>query len=615
MSGRAPRKGNQRRRRLWLSTLATVVGLVALTGGAAWVEKSRDTDLADPTAGVSRAFRHEAPDEAPALAWRDRATELGLSTRAPSRPRTRTLPEDTAPGLAWGDVDGDGDFDLFAVSVPGPEGEPADRLWRNDGGRFLEATDAAGLSVPASPDVAEELSMGASFVDLDDDGDVDLYVTRLGPNRLWRNRGDGTFEEVAEELGLADPSWSVGAAWGDVDRDGRLDLYVANYVRWTPEIGSFSGGDPVWQEVPVTLNPNAFDPAPNRLYRQLADGIFEEVALPWGASDPSGRSLSATLVDLDGDDWLDLYVANDVSPNTLLLNRTAELGAGLFEDRSAATGTADPRGSMGIAVTDLATRDEEPDGLPDLFVTHWVAQENALYRAGTGPNGTLEYRDRVRRWRMAEISTEKVGWGCAWLDLDLDGRRDLVVANGSTLEEDAPPRLVAQPLLLLWNDGEQLHDLASEALAEVDRVSVGRGLALADWDLDGDADVALAVNRGGPRLLEADGERRGGWWAIRLRGPESRRRGARLEVISPGDSSTGRQVAWWASEASYASGHADEMLFGLGTSPSATLRVRSSGPADLTALHRSPATVRTWEALPANRRYLVPLDSRETEGS
>ncbi|MBZ0114808.1 MAG: CRTAC1 family protein [Thermoanaerobaculia bacterium] len=566
---RPPRRGNQRIRRLVAAIVATLAGTALLAAAGVWLDRLNDTDLADPSAGVTARFDHVQPAEAPKVEFHDVAADWGVDGVHGPGPRRRLLPEDTGSGACLADFDGDEDLDLFLPNFGvGPEGG-ANLYYRNDGGHFTEVAAAAGVDDP------QGFAMGATAVDFDADGDLDLYVTQDGPNRLFRNRGDGRFEDVAQRLGVAGDVWSVGAAWGDFDRDGRLDLYVANYVRFEAQLSDEGAAetvtDPDWQGVPFTLNPNAFDPVPNHLYRQLADGTFEEIAVLVGASDPAGRSLSVTTVDLDGDGWLDLYIANDVSPNVLLHNVGDPEGL-LFEDWSARTGTADPRGSMGISVADLGAPAEDggllpPDGLPDLFVSHWVAQENALYQAtrndSAGPSW-LEYRDRVRPLRLAEISTDRVGWGTALVDFDLDGRLDIVVANGSTLEEaddSGRPRLIAQRSFLFWNDGARFHDLASVAGTAIGQNHVARGLAVGDLDRDGDPDLVMTVNRGYPLVLRNDQQLAHHWLVVELGGLPARRHGAMVELLAADGT---RQIRWWGADVSFASQHAPELLFGLG---------------------------------------------------
>ena len=561
---RQPTRGNRRLRNLWRSVLATSIGLLLLLALGLWVDNARDTDLQDPSVGVTSALLDEVPEEPPAVHFTDVAQSAGIQWQHGRGPRNRHLPEDTGSGLAWGDYDGDGDLDLYFVSYSttsqeAPTDDDGNRLFRNDTGdepgdvRFVDVTQEAGVGD------AIGFGMGASFVDFDSDGDVDLYVTNRGPNRLFRNLGNATFEEVAESLGVADPSWSIAANWGDLDRDGRLDLYVTNYLDF--EIGGTadSSEDENWQSVPFTLNPNSFDPQPNRLFHQLPTGQFEEIAVLVGTSNPEGRSLGATLVDLDGDHWLDLYVANDVSPNALFHNLGEEMDGLLFDEWSARTGTADPRGSMGISVAVLDSKADQPwsQSLPDLFITHWIAQENALYRP-SGPS--LEYHDKVRQLRLGEISTDRVGWGCGFLDFDLDGRLDLVVANGSTLESGSPPKLEAQLPFLFWNAGDRFFDLAQSAGIATSTPHVARGLATGDYDLDGDVDIALSINRSQPLLLRNETERGAQKpLAVHLDRLPSLNRGARLEVSL----ATGLQTRLVGADSSFASGHSPIATFGI----------------------------------------------------
>ena len=564
-------KTSRRKRRAWLSVWYTAGGIAVLTALAWWVQVSRDTDLVDPTRNVTARAKSSTNVVLPPIRFRDVAAEMGISMRHGPGERSRKLPEDTGSGLAWGDYDGDGDPDLYLVNFPGPLHEEADpagsnRLFRNDGDHFTDVTAAAGVGDLAG------FGMGATFADYDGDGDLDLYVTNFGPNRLYRNQGDGTFQDVAEDAGVADPLWSTGAAWGDFDRDGDLDLYVCNYLRYDDggldlesAAADYGGG----LGVPFTLNPASFDPEPNRLYRNRGDGTFEEVAESYDVHNPRGRSLAATFCDLDGDGWLDLYVNNDVSTNKLYQNteRDSVNGAPLgFIDLSAITGTADPRGSMGLSVGEIGEMGGDADGLPDLFITHWVAQENAFYQSLLTPAGELEYRDKTRQFRLGEVSIDYVGWGTALVDFDLDGRLDLAVANGSTLERQDNPRLLtAEPLFLFWNDGQRFCDVAATAGAATSGRYWARGLAAADFDGDGDVDLAVAVNRGQPLLLRNETITDHHSLTVLLDGPAAACFGAQVTVVVQGR----RQVRWSGADASYLSMHGPEMIFGLGANASA----------------------------------------------
>ena len=559
------RKRSQRKRKTLLSILYTIAGVSVIAGFAWWLELHRDTDLTDPTEGITSTFKDtDVVAESP-MRFQNVADALGISLRHGPGPRGRTLPEDTGSGIAWGDYDGDGDWDLYVVNFPGPLHQPADstgynRLFRNEGNRFTDITNVAGVGDP------DGFGMGASFADYDDDGNLDLYVTNFGPNRLYRNRGDGTFEDVAAKAGVADTLWSTGVAWGDFDRDGHLDLYVCNYVDYDdlgagPELAMGSGTDSY--TIPFTLNPNSFDPQPNRLYRNRGDSTFEEIAEICGVDDPEGRSLGATACDLDGDGWLDLYVNNDVSTNRLYRNIGADIEHGpiFFADLSAITGTADPRGSMGLSVGEIGGMTGVPDGLPDLFITHWIAQENAFYQSVLTSGGDLEYRDKTRQFRLGETSLDMVGWGCALADFDLDGRPDIAVANGSTLEEREDPRyLKSEPVFLLWNDGKMFHDVASVAGEALSRKHWSRGLAVTDFDRDGDVDIAIAINRGKPLLLRNDTVTSNHSLVVTLSGRSSVCFGAKIEVHT----NELAQTRWWGADVTFMGMHAAEMVFGLG---------------------------------------------------
>ncbi len=568
-------RSSRRTRKALHAVVWTGIGTVLLAGLALWLAAWRNTDLADPTKGVTSVFKNTGGAAAPPIRFRDVAEQMGLVARHGPGERGRALPEDTGSGIAWGDYDGDGDWDLYVVSFPGPLGregggersdlEGSNRLYRNDGDRFTDVTTEARVGDPGG------FGMGATFVDYDGDGDADLYVTNFGPNRLFRNRGgrrsgDRTFDEVAAQAGIDDPLWSAGAAWGDYDRDGHLDLYVSNYVRYD---GAGAGGEPVMDStgayvIPFTLNPNSFDPEPNRLYRNRGDGTFEDVALLSGVQNGDGRSLSATFCDLDGDGWLDLYVNNDVSTNRLYRNMGGDFGVDdpvVFDDLSTMTGTADPRGSMGLSVAEIGGMSGEPDGLPDLFITHWIAQENAFYQSVVPPGGHLEYRDKTRHLRLGEISIDTVGWGSALVDFDLDGRIDIVVVNGSTLEQKDDPRyLIAEPIFLLWNDGEHFTDVAPSAGDALGQTYWARGLAAADFDGDGDVDLAVSVNRARPLLLRNETQTTHRSLTVRLRAPAAARLGARVTVTAGGRT----QYRWCGCDVTFLGMHAPDLIFGLG---------------------------------------------------
>lgn len=570
------RRLTPRQRKLWVAGAATIAGVAALATLVWGIDRARDTDRADARTNITARFAHSAAAGESPLRFTNVAAASGIVGRHGVPARHRALPEDNGSGLAWGDYDGDGDWDLYLVNHPGIRAHGVrstgtNRLYRNNGdGTFSDVTDAAGVGDPTG------FGMGATFVDYDDDGDVDLYVTNRGPNRLFQNQGNGTFIDVAVHAGVDDPLWGTGTAWGDFDRDGHIDFYLCNYVTYDsegfepPATPPGAGATAAPYEAPFTLNPNSYNAQPNRLYRNRGDGTFADVTACCDVANPDGRSLAATFVDLDGDGWLDLYVNNDVSPNRLYRNSGADFGPDepiVFVDLSALSGTADPRGSMGLSVAELGDLAGAADGLPDLFITHWVAQENALYLSQVGTAGKLEYRDKTRQFGLGEISLDRVGWGCAFADLDRDGHVDIAVANGSTLEQhDNPLLLKPEPLFLFLNTGSTFREVAPAAGADTSRTYTARGLAAADYDGDGDVDLALSCNQDVPVLLRNDTETMNRSLSLRLHGRAAVCFGAKIEVTT----GARREVRWWGADVSYLSMHAPEMIFGLGPAAHAT---------------------------------------------
>ena len=497
------------RRWLLLGGLPVVAVAVALvvadrTGHTPYV-------AGEETEGITRTLDRgaAAPGEDPVLRFTDVTAEAGVGFRHFPFRRTGQLAEDMGSGAAWGDYDGDGLDDLFLPNLAAPLGvsesemarsQATDRLYRNRGdGTFEDVTAAAGVG-------AAHRANGAAWADYDDDGHLDLFVTAWGDHLLWHNRGDGTFEDATEPAGLAvDHGFWNGETWSDIDRDGDLDVYVCGYVQYVEEspekLATRAGGN---QEFPFTLNPSSWPSHANRLFVNRGDGTFKESSGPAGVACERGKSLGAAWADLDADGWPDLYVANDVSDNALYLNQHD----GTFEDYSYAAVVADYRGAMGIAVADW-----DADLDLDLFVTHWIAQENALYSSqltdfeGDERASGLLFVDDADRVGLGQIALDLIGWGTAFVDFDNDGRLDLFVSNGSTFQNRRDTsQLVPMDPHLYWNRGadEGFYEVGAEAGIRPDPAGVGRGAAFSDWDRDGDVDI-VACQHGGPvRLLRND---------------------------------------------------------------------------------------------------------------
>jgi hypothetical protein len=457
------------------------------------------------------------------VAFRDVAEAVGLRFTHFHGRRSTQLPEDMGSGLAWGDYDGDDDPDLFLVNQSGPltltleevAASPAHaRLFRNDGGRFVDVTETAGLAVRGT-------GMGAAWGDYDGDGRLDLFVTRYGTNVLFRNEGGGRFRDVSAEAGVHRPEgfWT-GASWADYDRDGRLDLYVCGYVRYSYEPAKAGEASRQFKAVvPYTLNPSSY-PAERNLLLHNEGGRFADVAREAGVDNPTGRSLSASWADFDGDGWPDLYVANDVSDNAMFRN----LGDGRFRDVSHSAWVADYRGAMGLGIGDW-----DGDLDLDLFVTHWLAQENALYADESRsmkvtPDDPLRYVDQADLFGLGQVALDAIGWGTGFLDYDNDGRLDVYATNGSTFQEESDPaRLLPMRSFLFWNAGENGYFEVGRKTGEpFVTPMVGRGASFADFDGDGDLDLAVVVHGGALRLARNDGGNVGGWLRLVLRAAPGR---------------------------------------------------------------------------------------------
>ena len=404
----------------------------------------------------------------------------------------KLLPETLGAGCAFLDYDADGWPDILLVNGCDWPGHRRTRstlqLYRNNrDGTFTDVTVAAGLDV-------ELYGMGVAVGDYDNDGFPDIYVTAVGQNRLFRNTGRGTFVDVTETSGLGGrEAFSTSALWFDYDHDGLLDLFVCNYVRWSPEHDVFCGG-PDGSRIYCT--PEAYRGDTCWLFRNRGDGTFEDVTATSGIFDTSSKSLGVALIDANDDGWADLVVANDTQPNKLFLNlrngrfREAGLSAGVAfstEGRARAgmgidTGDFDNTGRAGIAITNF---DQEMIGL-------YRAQALGLYEDVAIPTG------------VGGASRSRLGFGCVFADMNLDGWLDLVVANGHIDETIRTRRAEvghAQPPLLLVNQRDgRFVDRAIEAGRAFATPRVGRGLAYADFDRDGDVDLLMTTN-GGPAVL------------------------------------------------------------------------------------------------------------------
>jgi tetratricopeptide (TPR) repeat protein len=536
------------------------------------------------------------PPGAPEPRFTDVTQAAGLASfRQFQGARTSQLPEDMGSGVAWGDFDNDGLDDLFVVSGGGSLDSPESQLapsvlYRNLGdGRFEKVQDFPELRIRG---------MGAAWGDYNNDGWLDLVVTGYDTIILFRN----DHGHLVRDKSFPSPKgfWT-GVSWGDYNRDGYLDLYVCGYVKYKPGKRNASASSTQFGlEVPFTLNPASYEPERNLLFRNNGNGTFTEVAKELGVANPEGRSLSALWHDFDGDGWLALYVANDISENKLFLNRH-----GTFVDAGRGAWVEEYRGSMGLAAADF-----DRDGDDDFFISHWIAQGFALYQSllseqkEPGSKPELHFTDVAANMGIGQPSMQAIGWGASFADFDSDGWPDLVVANGSTFEqkETSPPRLVPMPSFLFWNaHGDFFHDLApwNRSLSQP---HVSRGLAVADFNNDGAMDIAIVDQGEGVRLLRNDMPQ-GNWAEFRL---HSRVPGSEAP-LGFGDGATA--IAWVGevplrravTSASYLSQDSRRVHIGLGTATKI----------DRLEVRWLRGRTETWTNLAANHIWEITQGERE----
>jgi hypothetical protein len=513
----------------------------------------------------------------------DRAQELGLDfVHFNGMSGKFYQPEIMAPGVALFDYDNDGDLDVYLVQgrmlgtgtplIPPPAGAPLeDRLYRNDleirpdGTRVVHFTDVTGQSGIHT----RGYGMGVAAGDIDNDGWVDLYVTGFGRNQMFRNNGDGTFTDVSRSSGTDDPrSWGVSAAFVDIDRDGWLDLFVGNYLTYGLETHTpcFSASG-----APDYCRPSVYRAQPSRLYRNQGGGRFVDVTVAAGVGHPFGPALGVSTADFNGDGWIDLFVANDEQENQLWINQRN----GTFTNTALLAGVAlgpngERKANMGVDAGDF-----DNDGDDDLFVTELVQQGSSLYVN----DGTGVFEEQSLRLGVRGPTLPHTGFGTAWIDVDNDGRLDILAVNGDVNQNvqnpgrKGDPFPLGQPNQVLHNVGGRFEDVTDRAGQVFRLVEASRGAAFGDIDNDGDEDVIVANGAGRVRLLVNNIGSKNHWLGLRLvtglaspkpfGGGGRDGLGARVSV-----SRSSGPVLWRRARAdgSYASANDPRVLVGLGQS-------------------------------------------------
>jgi len=467
----------------------------------------------------------------------------------------RFLIETMGGGVAFLDFDTDGRQDIFFVNGgETPHGKSPvpvrNALYRNLGdGKFEEVAAKAGV------DRLDFYGMGIAVGDFDNDGHADLFITGFPSCALFHNNGNGTFAEVTDKAGVKNPArWAASAAWFDYDRDGYLDLVVTNYVR-------FSFDDRKKCEVNGMRSyceQLAYQGMPLTLYHNNRDGTFTDVSAQSGLEKLVGRGLGVVAIDVNDDGWTDLFIARDASPNLLLINQHD----GTFKDIAGEAEVAYNEHGVAKAGMGVDAGDANGDGLPDFVVTNFNDQYHSLFVGSK----SLPYQDRTVASHLAALTKSYVGWGVKFLDYDNDGNLDLMFINGhinQAIETTRADVSYRQPPLLLrgLSDGT-FQDMRNSAGQVFTSGYLGRGLAAADFDNDGDLDLAFTRLHGPPVLLRNDIGQQNSWIGFELQGTISNRDaiGAKIIVTSGGR----RRVRWTTGGSSYLSAHDKRVLVGLG---------------------------------------------------
>ncbi len=470
------------------------------------------------------------------------------------------VPEVMGAGGALFDYDSDGDLDVYLLQNhpldPARSASPGQthRLFRNElvprgSMAFTDVTAGSGLG-------GTSYGMGVATGDYDNDGDVDLYVTALGSNTLYRNDGNGTFADVTAAAGVDDPRWSTAATFVDYDRDGDLDLFVANYLDFSIAANK-QCFDPAGTR--DYCGPRSYRPVPGRLFRNEGSGRFADVSEPSGITRAFGPGLGVATGDYNGDGWLDLYVANDAMANQLWINQRD----GTFLDEGPLAGAAlnaagNPEGSMGIA-----SGDYDRDGDEDLFITNIIAETFALYTN----DGRAGFEDTRVSAGLARPTAAFTGFGTDWIDYDNDGWLDLFVANGAVniveAQRGQPVPFRMRNLLFRNLGAGTFAETSSQGGPAFERVQVGRAAAFGDLDNDGDTDIVVTNSNAQVQLLRNRVGAAASWLQVRLDNGLANRLGlgALVHVERAGAPPQIRRVR---TDGSYLTAQDPTLQFGLG---------------------------------------------------
>jgi hypothetical protein len=546
------------------------------------------------------------------VVFKDAAEETGLRFRHfIGATGSYFVPEIFGSGIAVLDYDGDGDLDLYILQgtildktkaledslfPPPAEHFPGSRLFRNElipSGKlsFLDVTDNAGVGGNGG------YAMGVAVGDYDNDGRPDMFVTNYGRDILFHNNGDSTFADVSKESLPQDESFGSSAAFGDYDRDGFLDLFVVRYNSFRVQASKHCTGYAGGREY---CGPGDYRPIPSKLYHNDGRGHFADVTSKAGTSKVYGNGLGVLWSDFNDDGWIDIFVANDKTPNQLWINRHN----GTFEDEALVAGVAYDELGKEHAGMGVTAGDFDGDGDEDIFIANIMGETHMLYQN----QGEGMFRDATSLFGLGSSTVPYTGFGTQWFDYDHDGRLDLFVANGEVRMIEAlrgKPFPYDQKSQLFHNEGKGLRDVSAEAGPAFEFSGVGRGAAFGDIDNDGDIDIAVSNANGPARLLLNQVGNLNHWVQVRLRGSTVNRDayGARVALLRKGRPPVWRRVA---ADGSYLSANDPRVHFGLGTDED----MRSAPPESLHVIWPGGAR-ESWNIQKTDSRY----DLQESGGT
>jgi hypothetical protein len=541
--------------------VAGCVSAPAGESGAAGKETPNSSEAAATAAQPAAPAPAEAPRYSGPIVFTDVTAQAGIKfTHNSGAFGKKYLPETVGSGCAFLDYDNDGWQDILLInSTNWPEKKGKQSLpalyHNNRNGTFTDVTREAGLAV-------EMYGMGCAAADYDNDGNTDIYITCLGPNKLFRNLGGGRFQEVAEKAGVNDPGFSTSAAWVDYDRDGRLDLFVCNYVEWSVDKDLYCTLD---GKTKSYCTPESYKGQSSALYRNRGDGTFENVTQRAGLYEPAGKSLGVALIDYDADGLIDLFVANDTQPNKLYRNK----GDGTFTDVAMAAGVAFSEAGVARAGMGVDAADYDGSGRASLVIGNFSNEMMALYHN----EGNGLFIDEAPTSTIGQTSLLTLTFACFFFDYDLDGLPDVFAANGHVADDISavqPKVRYAEAPHIFRNLGKKSFEAATSKLGNaLSKAVVGRGAAFGDFDGDGDLDLLQTSNNGPARLLRNDGGNQNNLLRVRTVGTASNRDG----VGSIVKIRTATGLASWnlvKTGSSYCSQSEMPLTFGLGKADKVT---------------------------------------------